>query len=55
MNDCGISFQRHSRIRRGDIIFNKLLASLLDSMYIEYDTNILFELAIGTSTGIQII
>jgi len=50
-----MSSERHSRIHRGDVTFSKLLVSLLDNIYMEYNTKILFELSTLTIIHIQII
>jgi len=55
MNHCSISSQHHMCIRRVDVAFTKLLVSSLDSIYLEYNTRISYELYTDTSFEIEII
>jgi hypothetical protein len=55
MNDCSISSQHYMCIRRVDVTFTKLLVSSLDSIYLEYNTRISYELSTDTSFEIEII
>jgi hypothetical protein len=49
MNDWINSSLQHMCIRRGYVLFTKLLLSLLNSIYIEYTTEFVFELATDTN------
>jgi len=55
MNNFTIISQLHIRISSGDATFSKLLVSLLDSQYKNFEIKILFALSTDTSIHIPIV
>ena len=49
MNRCSISFEQSIPVWTGDLPFTTLLVSLLDSIFIHYDSKIMFALFTHTS------
>jgi len=55
MNDCSIGSQGQSRTWIGEVTFSNVLVSLLDSILILYDTEIINPFSTDISIQIQII
>jgi len=53
MNDCNIISQLHIRICSGDATLSKLLVSLLDSRYVNFEIKVPFALSTESSIHIQ--
>ena len=54
MNDCSIRSERHNLIKIGGVTFNKLLLTLLNNRFIQYDTNIIIAFSSDISIHIRI-
>jgi len=54
MTDCSIGSQGHSRTCIGEVTLTNLLISLLDSIFIQYDTKIILAFPRDISIQIQI-
>lgn len=53
MKNCNISSERHICIHIGGVSFNQLLVSLLDNIFLQYNTRIVLACSSETSIGIQ--
>ena len=54
MNDCSIGSKLHIDISIGGVSFTKWLVCLLDCIFIQFDTTIIFPSSTDTSIHIQI-